>query len=91
MTEGTELPGWAVGAGAVLVSLVIGMVGFLLKRSVSALDAQIGQLAAQIGALQAKLDHRSEQTGAHAVTLGVLTSQLDSLERRLEKLEDAAP
>lgn len=85
---GTELPGWAVGAGAVLVSLVIGLVGWLLKRSVSELDAQIGHLAAQIGALQVKLDHRAEQTGAHAVTLGVLTSQLEALERRLDKLEE---
>lgn len=86
----TELPGWAVASGAVLVSLVIGLVGWLLKRSVTALDAQIGALANQIGAMQAKLEQRSEQTVAHAVTLGVLTSQLDAIERRLEKLEDKA-
>jgi hypothetical protein len=83
----TSLPGWAVAAGCGLISVVLGLVGWLLKRAISELDDRFSGLAAQIGALQAKLEDRAEQTGAHAVSLGIVSAQLGALEKRVERLE----
>ena len=83
----TELPGWAIGIGAVLVSVVIGLVGWLLKRSISHLDERFSDLALQIGQLQERLEAKATKTGEHAVTIGVVSAQLEALDKRVTRIE----
>lgn len=87
MATVAELPGWAVSTGAVLVSVVIGLVGWLLKRAISDLDKRFSDLALQIGHLQERLEAKASQTGEHAVSIGIVSAQLDALEKRISRLE----
>lgn len=83
----TELPGWAISIGAVLVSVVIALVGWLLKRAIGDLDKRFSDLAIQIGQLQERLEAKVTQTGEHAVSLGIVSAQVAALEKRLSRLE----
>jgi hypothetical protein len=85
-----ELPGWAISVGAVLVSVVIALVGWLLKRAIGDLDKRFSDLALQIGQLQERLESKVTQTGEHAVSLGIVSAQVAALDKRLSRLEGEA-
>lgn len=83
----TSLPGWAVAAGGVLVSVVVGLVGALLRRAIGDLDSRFTGLSMQIAQLSERLEERGRVTGEHAVSLAGLAKDVESLERRVARLE----
>jgi membrane protein implicated in regulation of membrane protease activity len=86
-SSSVELPSWSLAVLGAFFTVVVALSGWSLKRNIGGLDARFTDLAAQIGRLQARLEERSERTGEHAVSLGIVSAQLVALEKRLEHLE----
>lgn len=85
-----ELPSWSLAVLGAFFTVVVALFGWSLKRNIGGLDARFTDLAAQIGSLQARLEERSERTGEHAVSLGIVSAQLAALEKRIEHLEESS-